>query len=260
MARITLLTDFGTADGYVGAMKGVIASIAPDALIDDVSHDIPQGDVHAAAWALAGYWRLYPPGTVHLIVVDPGVGGERRAIAAEADGRLLVAPDNGVLSRALEAAEEVGAVHALEAERYRRPEVSLTFHGRDLFAPAAAHLALGVPIGAVGSAVEDPVRLELTTPVAGGNVVIGRVVHVDRFGNLVSDIPAEQIPSGAVVSVGGRSIGPLRGTYSDVAPGMLLALIGSGGQLEVAVRDGSAHRVLRAERGAPVRAQSVGKR
>src|SRR5690606_8452553 len=140
VTRITLLTDFGTADGYVAAMKGVIAARAPGVVVDDASHDVPPGDVAAAAWTLSRYWNLYPPGTVHVVVVDPGVGSERRALAAEVDGRLFVAPDNGVLTWVLAEAGDA-AVVAIEAARLFRTPVSATFHGRDVFAPVAAELA-----------------------------------------------------------------------------------------------------------------------
>ena len=253
MRRITLLTDFGTADGYVAAMKGVIADICPDAVMDDASHDLRQGDVEAAAWALAAYWRLYPAGTVHLIVVDPGVGSDRRALAVQADGRFLVAPDNGLLTPVLDAAERVEAMHALESVEHRRAQVSQTFHGRDVFAPAAAHLAAGLPIERLGAAVQEPVRLEFSSPVVSEGVVLGRVVHVDRFGNLVTDIPADRLPPGATVHVAGRSVGAVRGTYADVERGLPLALIGSSGQLEIAVRDGNAAGVLGVGKGTGVK-------
>lgn len=252
--RITLLTDFGTADGYVAAMKGVIASICPDAAIDDATHAIPQGDVAAAAFALARFWRLYPPGTVHVVVVDPGVGGDRRAIAARADGRLLVAPDNGVLSRVF-AAEAPDAIVSLDDPSYHRTPVSATFHGRDIFAPAAAHLARGEPPAALGSPVDDPVGLPWPSPSRGrDDEVIGEVVHVDRFGNLITNLPAAWTRRAREVRVGDVGIGPTRRTYADVERGELVALIGSLGLLEVSVRDGSAAERLGAVRRTPVTA------
>ncbi|HEX7049488.1 MAG TPA: SAM-dependent chlorinase/fluorinase [Longimicrobiales bacterium] len=251
MTRITLLTDFGTADGYVAAMKGVIAAIAPDVAIDDAAHDVPPGDVAAAALALARYWRLYPPGTVHLVVVDPGVGTARRALAARADGRFFVAPDNGVLTDVL--AAEGGVVVAIENPDLRRPTVSATFHGRDVFAPAAAHLARGVALDEFGPPVEDPVRLERTRPERTREGVRGAVIHVDRFGNLITDIPGEWVRGAAAVEVAGRSVGAPRRTYGDVAPGAALALVGSTGALEISVRDGSAAAAFGVGRGAEVR-------
>lgn len=258
MQRVTLLTDFGTADGYVAAMKGVIASIAPDAQLDDVSHDLAQGDVEAAAWSLGAYWRLYPRGTVHLVVVDPGVGSQRRALAVRADGRLLVAPDNGVLSRVLHSAADVQAVHALESAAHRRTDVSNTFHGRDIFAPAAAHLAAGEPIRRMGPRVENPITLEVAEPQVVGEALRGQVVHVDRFGNLITNIPADALPDAASVEVEDAGVGEVRRTYSDVPEGSLLALIGSSGYLEVSERNGSAARRLGLGRGATVHVQRGG--
>lgn len=249
--RVTLLTDFGTGDGYVGAIKGVIASIAPAAPIDDASHDIPPGDVAAAAWTLARYWRLYPPGTVHLVVVDPGVGGDRRPLAAEVDGRLFVAPDNGVLTRVLAEAAP-GGIFLIANERYRRSRVSATFHGRDLFAPAAAYLAQGIAPAELGPPVSDPVLLPLREPVRSGNRAIGEVVHVDRFGNLITNLPATWLAGAVDVRITGRSVGPLRRAYVGAAPGDLLALVGSADLLEVAARDASAAALLGVGRGETV--------
>ncbi len=250
MPRLTLLTDFGTADGYVAAMKGVIASICPEAVVEDASHDVRPGDIEAGAWALWRYWRLYPPGTVHVAVVDPGVGSARRALAVHADERWLVAPDNGVLTRVLEEAATWTAV-AVTERRYLREPVSRTFHGRDVFAPAAAHLAAGVALEALGPRVDDPVRLALPRLTITPEGVTGAVVHVDRFGNLVTNIPETWTSAGRVV-VGGRDLGAVRRTYAEVAPGEALALVGSAGLLEISVRDGSAAAVLGLGRGADV--------
>jgi hypothetical protein len=249
--RITLLTDFGTRDGYAAAMRGVLATLAPAALVEDASHDVPAGDIVHAAFALETYWRLYPPGTVHVVVVDPGVGSTRRALVGVADGRLLVAPDNGVLARLL-AAADAARLHAIQDPALMRPEVSRTFHGRDVFAPAAAHLTRGVPLEEFGPAVEDPVPLDVPVPLRSDGVVQGEVVHVDAFGTLVTNVPAAWVEGGARVSVDDVAVGPVRGTYADVAPGRPVALVGSAGLLEVAVRNGSANRVLGCGRGAEV--------
>lgn len=247
--RITLLTDFGTRDGYVAAMKGVIATIAPFvATIDDASHDIPPGDVHAAAFTLARYARWYPPETVHVVVVDPGVGTERRALAAAADSRLYVAPDNGVLTRVLKSAGDVRIVE-ISAPEYRMPDRSSTFHGRDVFAPAAAHLATGVQLDLLGPAVSDPVLLNIPEPTRNGDTIRGEVLHIDRFGNLITNIPGEWVTAAATVRIDDNDIGKVQRTYADVARGAALALIGSDGHLEVAVRDGSAAQRLNATRG-----------
>lgn len=251
MPRLTLLTDFGTADGYAAAMKGVIAAITPNCVVEDASHEIAPGDVESAAWALWRYWRLYPPGTVHVVVVDPGVGSERRALAVLADDRILVAPDNGVLTRVLSEAEAWAAV-SIQEPRFMRERVSRTFHGRDVFAPAAAHLAAGVPLAALGPAVTDPVRLRIPEFRITPDAVVGDVVHVDRFGNLVTNIPEDWVSAGRVV-VAGRDLGRAGRTYADVAPGAPLALVGSAGLLEISVRDGSAADRLGAGRGTEVR-------
>jgi S-adenosyl-L-methionine hydrolase (adenosine-forming) len=246
--HITLLTDFGTADGYVAAMKGVIASIAPKAAVQDATHDIPPGDVHAAAWALGAYWRRYPEGTIHLAVVDPGVGTERRPVAVRADGRLLVGPDNGIFTRVLQEAA-AAAVVGIEAADVMGAIVSATFHGRDIFAPAAAHLAADFAFTSLGPPVQDVVLLPVAGIRARGSVIDGEVVHVDRFGNLVTNIPAALVPAGARVRLGDRCC-EVRRTYGEAAPGELLAVVGSRGVLEVSVRDGSAAEILQAGWGA----------
>jgi S-adenosylmethionine hydrolase len=240
---ITILTDFGTADGYVGEVKGVLATRAPGGRIVDISHDIGAQDVDGARLALARYWRRFPEGTVHLVVVDPGVGSTRAAIAVASDGRMLVGPDNGVLSPALLIA---GArVVALPVPHHAAP----TFHGRDVFAPAAAALASGVPIDELGPAVDDAVVRR--TPEAkrlDDGAIAGEVIAVDRFGNLITNLVA---PRGGTVEIASRVI-PLSRVYADVDAGALTALVGSSGLVEVAVRDGSAARTLEIRRGAPV--------
>jgi hypothetical protein len=250
--RITLLTDFGGADGYVAAVRGVIASIAPGAAVDDAGHDLAPGDVTAAAWSLARYWQLYPVGTIHLVVVDPGVGSERRSLALEALGRFIVAPDNGCATLVL--AEVAAArVHAIENQAFMRHPVSRTFHGRDVFAPVAAHLAIGATLEAIGSPVHDAVRLPLPTPRSTDGLVQGAVVHVDRFGNLVTNLPAERADEFGEIEVEGRTVGPVRATYASVPTGDVLALAGSAGLIEISVRDGDAAALLGVGRGATVR-------
>lgn len=249
--RITLLTDFSTADGYVGAMRGVIASLEPRATVEDVSHEVTPGDVCAAAWALGRYWRLYPEGTVHVVVVDPGVGGARRALAAKCSSRYLVAPDNGVLTLALK--EDPSArIVSIDAPSHMRAVVSSTFHGRDVFAPAAAYLAGGGDIDALGSSVTDPVTLPWPKPQRTGSSVKGEVIHVDRFGNLITNIPRAWVEGAEDVVVDGKPIGPVRVTYSDAQPGEPIALICSDEVLEVAVRDGRAADALHVGRGGEV--------
>jgi hypothetical protein len=240
---ITLLTDFGTADGYVGEMKGVIMSMAPEARVVDISHEIAPQEVESARLAVARYWRRFPEGTVHVVVVDPGVGSARAALAVRSDGRYLVGPDNGVLSPALLVAGT--RVVALPVPSH----ASATFHGRDVFAPAAALLALGTPLDRLGHPHDSPIVRR--TPEAKRRLdgaVAGEVIAVDRFGNLITNLMA---PRGGTVEIAGRSI-PIVRVYTDVAEGALAALVGSSGLVEVAVRDGSAARLLSAARGTPV--------
>jgi S-adenosylmethionine hydrolase len=238
MTRITLLTDFGTEDGFVGAIKGVLATLAPEALVEDISHRIPRGGVRKAALALERYWRRYPPGTVHLVVVDPGVGTERRGLSLRVDRRFFVGPDNGVFSRVLEGAAEREVVELAASELL--PDASSdTFHGRDWFAPASALLATGTPLEALGNPIRDPVLLPSIPPTREGNLWIGQVVDVDRFGNLATNLPAEIARSSGEVGIGEVWVG-FRKTYGVAAPGALLALVNSDGRVEVAVRDGSA--------------------
>ena len=255
--RITLLTDFGTADGYVAAMRGVIAGIAPDVRVEDAGHEIPAGDITAGAWALGTYWHFFPEGTIHVVVVDPGVGSTRRALAARCGGHWLVGPDNGVLTRPLLEHADADVV-AIENRALLRDVVSSTFHGRDVFAPAAAHLARGVPLAELGPRVQDAVLLPELLPRREGGTIRGQVVHVDRFGNLISNIPGDWLAPGAHVRIGAKDIGPLRSTYADVARGQELALLGSGGFLEVAVRDGNAAASLWQRRGSEVTVETHG--
>ena len=270
---ITLMTDFGTADGYVGAMKGVILSIAPDAQLVDISHEIAPQNVRQAAYVLYTAYSFFPPHTVHLVVVDPGVGSARRPIALRTPAGYFVGPDNGVLSYVM-ACEPVEAVVELSDPCYRLPQVSHTFHGRDIFAPAAAHLAAGVPITALGPPVRDPVafpppRLEIVP-----DGVVGEVLHADHFGNVITSVgqlvwggdelslePAFRGAGGrgqeaggrkcvcfqadeALVVVAGQEIAGVHRAYAEVEPGVVLALVDSEGHLEIAVREGSAARRL----------------
>jgi S-adenosylmethionine hydrolase len=240
---ITLLTDFGTADGYVGEMKGVLASLAPAATIVDVAHDVAAHDVEGARLALARYWRRFPEGTVHLVVVDPGVGSARGAIAASSEGRCFVGPDNGVLSPALLHGDARCVSLSIPSG------ASPTFHGRDVFAPAAAQLAQGASLESLGGVAESPVirRTPEATRRADG-AVQGEVITIDRFGNAVTNLLAMR---GGLVQVGGLTLA-LRRTYADVAEGEPLALIGSSGLVEIAMRDGSAAEKLGLRRGSGV--------
>lgn len=246
MPIITLLTDFGTGDSYVAEMKGVLLARAPDAELVDVTHLVAPGDVRAGQYLLSRTWRRFPPGTVHLAVIDPGVGGPRRALAADADGYRLVAPDNGLLSFLPAAARFVEIPIPADA--------APTFHGRDVFAPAAARLATGDGLADVGTPIADPVRAPLPAPAHDGVAVVGEVIYVDRFGTLISNIPGGAVEPGVRIRVDGTDVGALRRTFRDVDRGMLVAVTGSGGTVEIAVRDGSAARLLGVGVGAEVRA------
>ena len=240
---ITLLTDFGTADGYVGEMKGVLLARVPEAAIVDISHEIPPQDVEAARLTLARVWRRFPPGTIHLVVVDPGVGTERAGLAVASDDRFLVGPDNGVLSPALLMA---GArVVALELPS----SASASFHGRDVFAPAAAALALGAELRSLGGEMGQPrIRRTPEPQRTGDGALLGEVIAIDRFGNAITNIVGLRA---GTIEAAGLSL-PLRRTYGEVAIGAPIAIVGSSGLIELAVRDGSAARMLHVTRGSAV--------
>jgi S-adenosylmethionine hydrolase len=240
---ITLLTDFGTADGYVGEMKGVLLAGAPEATLVDITHEIPAQDIEAARLTLARVWRRFPPGTVHLVVVDPGVGTDRAALAVSSEERFLVGPDNGVLSPALLLANT--RVVALEAPA----NASATFHGRDVFAPAAARLASGASIESLGAPVTQPrIRRTPEPRRTGDGALLGEVISIDRFGNAITNLVGLRA---GTVEAAGLSL-PLRRTYAETPVGAPIAIVGSSGLIELAVRDGSAARVLRLTRGTAV--------
>jgi S-adenosyl-L-methionine hydrolase (adenosine-forming) len=245
MRVITLTTDFGTRDGYVGAMKGVLARLIAGPVearthIVDIAHDIPRGDLAHAAWVVASACREFPQRSIHVVVVDPGVGGARKGVVVEAGGSTYVGPDNGVFAYL-----EPRWARAIENPELVAGEVSATFHGRDVFATVAAALAGDVDPTTIGGHV----TLEGTLPWGPRPAGEGRVVHVDHFGNLVTDLPAGE--AGPAIAIAGRRLALVR-TYEDVAPGELLAYVGSARTVEVAVRDGRADRVLSAPRGTPV--------
>ncbi len=246
MPIVTLITDYGMRDYYVGALKGVILRIAPEACVVDVTHEVPPHNVLHAAFVLRQIWPWYPPGTIHLAVVDPGVGSERRIILGQYAGRYVIAPDNGLVTL-LHRDQAAEALYVVENRRFFLPDLSTTFHGRDVMAPVAAHLAKGVNPREFGPMTD---RLDLL-PVADraevtGEAVHGSVLYVDRFGTLVTDIRQDQLMGthrlgrGCEVVVNGHPIGPVRSTFSGVAVGEPVALIGSCGLLEVAVNQGSA--------------------
>jgi len=255
MPTVTLLTDFGPREGFAAAMKGVILSIAPDADLVDVTHDIPRGDVEAGAWVLRQYVDLYPPGTVHLAVVDPGVGGDRRPIALAVADRFLVLPDNGIATRVVAAAASWRGVELSETA-YLRPAVSATFHGRDIFAPVAAQLANGVELERFGPPLDTIRLLDLPTPRRQPAEVRGYIAHIDYFGNLITDIPGDWVEPSWRFRVADRQLSGVKRSYVDVEAGELVVLVGSMGTIEIAVRDGSAAEQLGVARGDTVVARS----
>jgi hypothetical protein len=252
---ITLTTDFGTADWFVGTMKGVIAGIAPGATVVDVTHGIPRGDLRAGAFALAASCRFFPKHTIHVAVVDPGVGSARAAIAVQTASALFVGPDNGVLSWALRG-EKIKTIRRLENEQYFFHPVSRTFHGRDVFAPVAAHLSRGVNIRRLGPPADDFIRLPWPEPIRETHQVRGEVVHVDRFGNAITNLTADEVrgrsAAAPVVVVRGKSLCAVAAFYQAVRRGQPVAVVGSSGFLEIAVNGGNAAKRLALRVGTPV--------
>ena len=265
---ITLTTDFGTRDSYVGAMKGVILSRCPQANIVDISHEIEPQAVLQGAYVLDTATRHFPTHSIHVAVVDPGVGSDRKLIAVSTPSGTFVAPDNGLISLAIRKhvktldtlSKDAGETRdvqqvlvqarlshecrgvVLDDPSFWLPEVSRTFHGRDVFAPVAAHLAAGAPISEVGSPIQTLEAFSTSRP-AEDEVAGGTVVHIDRYGNLITDIPAESVPDGAAFEVAGRRIVGLSRSYSEAA-GELLAIIGSEMTVEIALGDGNAAQIL----------------
>ncbi len=253
---IALLTDFGTADHYAGTMKGVMLGLCPDATLVDITHDIPPRDVLTGALELAAAYRYFPAGTIFVVVVDPGVGSARRGIAMEAGDFKFVAPDNGVLTPIVDEHQPKRVVE-LSERRYARPTVSRTFEGRDRFAPAAAWLAKGVELTALGRPAGAIHRLDMPRVDVDGDQIAGRVVRVDRFGNLITNIDRrvfEKLASGGGVAirVGPHEISTLVSTYADASSGEICALFGSTDHLEVAANGDSAARRLDLGRGTGV--------
>lgn len=258
MSKILLLTDFGTRDGYPAIMKGVIWTIAPEAVVADLTHEIAPQDVLGGALALGRAAPYFPAGTIFVAVVDPGVGTARRPLAARLGEQLFVGPDNGLLTLPLEWAEQVGApveIVALDRPRYWLAEVSRTFHGRDIFAPVAAHLASGVALAELGTPITDPVRLRIPRPTRTACGWLGQVIHVDSFGNLATNLGAEHLPPAGVapqVLVAGHPIAGIAAAYADRPPGSLVALLDSAGMLSICVVNGSAAALLGVGLGAQV--------
>ena len=259
---VALMTDFGTRDHYSGVMKGVVLGICPDVTLVDITHDLPPHDIAFAANELAATYKYFPSGTIFLVVVDPGVGTARRGIAAETGDRKFIAPDNGVLTAVFQEAPPKRVVE-LSERRYARPTVSRTFEGRDRFAPAAAFLAKGIHLEAFGRPVSDYHLLNLPAPEIRGEALLGRVIRVDRFGNVVTNLDrrsCEKITNGHAgidLRVGGKTVSRLVATYADLSAGEIGALYGSTDHLECAAQSASAAEVLGVHAGDPVELRKV---
>jgi len=253
---ITLLTDFGSQDYFVGAMKGAILSINPQVLIVDITHEIPPQDIEAAAFNLLATYKDFPAATIHVAVVDPGVGSARKPILIECGEQFFVGPDNGIFSWICEREGNFRAIHLTNEEFFRHP-LSATFHGRDIFAPVAAALSCGVAMTEFGEKLGDHFRLDPLLPaVASDGSVEGRVIHIDRFGNCITNLTREnfsedQAASGGKLRINGREISSFRNSFSEAAldGNDLFCLVGSSGLLEIAARNSSAATILNAQRG-----------
>lgn len=253
---ITLTTDFGTSDAYVGTMKGVILDINPSVQVVDITHAVPPQDIYEAAFTIHSAYRYFPKGTIHTVVVDPGVGSDRQAIVCEIDGAFFVCPDNGVLAYLLRDIDGSPAhrmnVVAIQNPAYCLPEVSNTFHGRDIFAPVAAHLSRGVPLADIGPPVENLVQLPIPIPETSDGMITGQIVKIDKFGNAITNISESALAgevSGYEINVRGVRLTRLNRSYAESAVGEPLAIIGSFGLLEIAINGGSAESRLGLERG-----------
>jgi len=241
---ITLTTDFGLKDPYAAVMKGVILSINPAARIIDISHSVKAGSIMQAAVLIKEAYPFFPKGTIHVAVIDPGVGGKRRPILVKTENHIFVGPDNGVFWPIIKDHKQTAIIHVTES-RYFLPDISHTFHGRDIFAPVAAHISRGIDPLEMGQAIDDPVPLELPVPEQRGDSLYGRVMRIDHFGNLITNVKKRDLeeflgPESSVIIAGKVVIEGLRSTYSEVRAGETLALIGSSGCLEISVNTGRA--------------------
>ncbi len=258
---ITLTTDFGTNDAYVGIMKGVILSINPHVQVIDITHAIPPQDVHEAAFLIPSVHQYFPNGTIHIIVVDPGVGSNRRAIVCQTDSAFFVCPDNGTLSYLFQHTEngyrrrQIRRVVAIQNRKYLLPNVSNTFHGRDIFAPVAAHLSLGIPFTSIGKPIRNPVQLPLPEAHISENTLTGQIIKIDRFGNLITNISQNafteftKTSSHYTIQAGDVRMERLNTAYSESHTGEPLAIIGSFGLLEIAINSESAQERFQLKRG-----------
>lgn len=249
---ITLLTDFGLHDHYVAAMKGVMLSLNPDLTLVDISHLVPPQDVFSGAFILSQAYSCFPAGTIHLVVVDPGVGAERKALAVSAGSHFFLAPDNGILTYIFRDQENFAA-YEITADHYFRKPVSSTFHGRDIFAPVAAWISRDIPLHQLGPVAPDPVWLKIPAPAKVQDAMIqASILSVDQFGNLITNLLPEDVPRNARILAGKNEITSFRKTYGEGRPGEVFVVPGSTGYLEIAVKDGSAAALLDLTGGSPI--------
>jgi S-adenosylmethionine hydrolase len=258
---ITLLTDFGSKDHYVASMKGVILNINPQCLLVDITHQVNPHDIEEGAFTLANAYSYFPKGTIHLSVVDPGVGGIRRPILLVTENYFFVGPDNGLFTLVTRR-EKVKQVVVLSKKKYFLRKVSRTFHGRDIFAPVAAHLSLGIKPKAFGYEINSLKELRVQKPVMKEGKLVGEILHIDTFGNVVSNIDEAKLfrlnqSRPFVIRVGRKSIFGLKKGYSEGKKGEPIALLGSGGFLEISVREGDAQQILKLKRGDPIQVDIV---
>ncbi len=241
---ITLSTDFGIKDGFVGVMKGIIYGINPQAKIVDITHHIPPQNIEAGSFILQNSYKYFPDGTIHIVVVDPGVGSDRKILAAAANNHFFIAPDNQILKYIFYKNETLTVVEVLN-KRYFSQDISRTFHGRDIFAPIAAHLSKGIPLDALGKKITDFDRGKIQWPVFSENKITGTIIHIDTFGNLISNIEEKDLLNRPVTIKTCKIIlDKLSNSYTEVNIGQPLAIFGSSGFLEIAVRNGNARDFL----------------
>lgn len=250
---ITLTTDFGLCDWFVGTMKGVILSIAPQSTIVDINHNIPQGDIKAAAFSLLSSFRYFPENTIHVVVVDPGVGSKRKTIVVRTKRYWFVAPNNGVLSYAINI-DDIVEIREIENDQLTLKRTGNTFHGRDVFAPVAAYIAMGIEPTQIGKKLKDLVKIRLPIPKIRENKIVGEIIYIDHFGNVITNIPFKKESDflGCTVIAGNRMIGKIHNFYAAVNKGASLGIRGSTGFIELAVRDGDISKKYNLKIGAKV--------
>jgi S-adenosyl-L-methionine hydrolase (adenosine-forming) len=252
MAIITMLSDFGLRDYFVGAVKGVMLSLNPDLMIVDISHQIPPQDIFTGAFTLGQAYSCFPSGSIHLAVVDPGVGTARKAMVASAGGHFFVAPDNGILTYVMEANEDFAA-YEITADHYFRKPVSATFHGRDIFAPIAAWISRGIPLHQIGPELSSPIHLQIPALKRVRDALIqGVILAVDQFGNLITNLKPSDVQTPFKMMAGQKEITSLRKTYGEGSPGEIFIVPGSTGYLEISMRSGSAAATLNLKAGVPI--------